>query len=159
MRLTSNFSFSEFVFSETALRLGIPNIPPIECRLDILRLARWLQTLRNRLSKKYNRDIPISVTSGYRSPRLNKKIRGSKTSDHMKGLAADIKIHGFTVSQAQALIVELMADCPYDQCIDEFSGWIHIGLAEDGEMPRMQNLIARKRVSRFGKRYTEYLLY
>ena len=159
MRLTSNFLLSEFLFSETASRMGITNIAPPEYQPNILRMAQWLQTLRDRLCKKYNRDIPISVTSGYRSPRLNKEVRGSKTSDHMKGLAADFKVHGFTVSQTQALIIELMADCPYDQCIDEFSSWIHVGLAEDGEMPRMQNLIARKRVNAFGKRRTEYLLY
>jgi hypothetical protein len=159
VRLTSNFLLSEFLFSETASRLGIPNIEPFNYRPNILRMAEWLQTLRDRLSKKYNRDIPISVTSGYRSPELNKKIGGSKTSAHMKGLAADFKIHGFTVSQSQALIIELMADCPYDQCIDEFSSWIHLGLAKDGDMPRMQNLIARKRVDALGRRRTEYLLY
>lgn len=35
--------------------------------------------------------VPFKVTSGYRCISHNKKINGSSTSSHLKGLAADIK--------------------------------------------------------------------
>lgn len=34
--------------------------------------------------------IPIRVNSGYRCPALNTLVGGSKTSDHLRGCAADI---------------------------------------------------------------------
>jgi hypothetical protein len=138
------------------LRYGIDNTVPIEYTNNLIRLARWLQKLRDRLSVKYGEEMPISITSGYRCSQLNKKIRGSKTSAHRFALAADFKVIGLSVAQTQADIIELMQDCLYDQCIDEFSGWLHIGLAIDGDLPRMENLIARKRVIALGRVITEY---
>jgi len=35
-------------------------------------------------------DVPFIITSGYRCPLHNKKVGGSATSSHMKGLAGDI---------------------------------------------------------------------
>ncbi len=156
MRLSRNFKLSEFIFSETALRHGIDNTLPPELTNNALRIARWLQTFRNRLCEKYGREMPIAITSGYRSPRLNKKVGGSKTSVHVYALAADINVIGLGVAQTQREVIELMQDCPYDQCIDEFHGWVHIGLAKDPELSRMENLTARKRIGRFGKITTAY---
>lgn len=34
--------------------------------------------------------VPVLLTSGYRCPEYNKKIGGSPTSSHLKGLAMDI---------------------------------------------------------------------
>lgn len=156
MRLARNFRLSEFVFSETAIRYGIDNSLPPELNDNAIRMATWLQTFRDRLSKKYQKDMPIAVTSGYRGPLVNKKVGGSKTSAHCYALAADINVIGLSVHQTQYEIMKLMQDRPYDQCIDEFQGWVHIGLAKKGEEPRMQNLIARKRVGRFNKIHTVY---
>jgi uncharacterized protein YcbK (DUF882 family) len=38
--------------------------------------------------------VPMKVNSGVRCPSHNKKIGGSPTSSHMKGLAADIAFDG-----------------------------------------------------------------
>lgn len=159
MRLTRNFKLSEFTFSETAIRLGIPNRIPSNQIPNVIRLAKWLQTFRDRLCKEFGKDMPIVITSGYRCVRLNKAVRGSRRSMHMQALAADFHVVGLSVAQTQRLIIELMQDCPYDQCIDEYSGWIHLGLSADGDIPRMENLLARKRVNWRGKTVTEYLDY
>lgn len=156
MRLSRNFKLSEFTFSETALRHGIDNTLPPELTDNALRMARWLQTLRDRLAQKYEKEMPIVVTSGYRNPMVNKKVGGSKRSAHMQALAADIKVVGLSVYQTQREIIELMQDCPYDQCIDEYHGWVHIGLAKNSDLSRLENLTARKRIGRFGKVTTVY---
>lgn len=157
MRLTRNFFLSEFSVSQTAIRHGIDNSIPIDLRPNLVRLAGWLQTLRDRLCVKYGRDIPIIISSGYRGPKLNKKIGGSKTSSHMTMLAADFTAVGLSVAQLQLDVIELMGeDHPYDQCIDEFSRWVHIGLAQDGRAPRRQNLVARQRIGALGRVTTEY---
>ncbi len=36
--------------------------------------------------------MPVSITSGYRTPSYNKQINGSPNSTHMKGMAADIRV-------------------------------------------------------------------
>lgn len=158
-RLTRNFKLSEFTYSETAIRHGLDNGLPAEYIPRAINMARWLQTFRDRLCLTYGKDMPIVISSGFRAPKVNKKVGGVKNSDHTKMLAVDFHVVGLTVAQTQRDIMELMQDCPYDQCIDEFSGWIHLALAEDGELPRMENLLARKRVGRFGKVKTEYLPY
>ena len=52
--------------------------------LDI-KLVEILEDLRKRLNSS-----SCHVTSGYRTPKHNKKIGGSRTSEHMKGKAADV---------------------------------------------------------------------
>lgn len=159
MKVTRNFYQSEFIFSQTAIRKGIDNSLPTELKPNMISMARWLQVFRDRLSDKYGRDMPIIITSGYRCPKLNRKVGGSRTSAHKRMLAVDIQVPGLTVGQLQRDVIELMQDCPYDQCIDEFGRWLHLGLAEDGELPRMELLVARKRVGRLGRMKTEYRHY
>lgn len=60
-------------------------------------LLAKLQTLRKRLGK------PIIIGSGYRTPEYNRKVGGEdKTSQHLFGKAADIKVSGFTPKQVAA---------------------------------------------------------
>ena len=75
----------------------------------------------------------IIVTSGYRSPALNKAVHGAASSQHVVGQAADIH----TVSDRPEenrklldLIIEL--GLPFDQVINEYPDrkggpdWIHV---------------------------------
>jgi zinc D-Ala-D-Ala carboxypeptidase len=119
MRLTKNFHLSEFVFSETAQRHGINNTPTPEqiTKLQLL-CINILQPLRDALNK------PIKITSGYRSPELNRKIGGSIKSQHSKGEAADIVVVGMTAKAVCQRIINLRL--PYDQLIFEFESWTHV---------------------------------
>lgn len=144
MKLTDNFSLSEFEASDTAARLGIDNSIPKELMQNVVDLATWLQILRNRLTKHLGKPVSIIVSSGYRCPKLNKAIGGSATSSHMSALAADIKVPGVSVDSLFELIRELMWDMPADQVIHEFGRWVHVGLAKAKSRPRNQFLYARK---------------
>jgi len=63
MRLTKNFTLSEFTKSNTALRLGINNEPTKEGVIKLGLLAAFLQRIRDCIG-------PLRITSGYRSPQV-----------------------------------------------------------------------------------------
>jgi uncharacterized protein YcbK (DUF882 family) len=92
---------------------------------------------------------PVRVTSGYRSPEVNAAVGGSKTSRHMRGLAADIKVKGMESTALAERIDELRSAgvLDYDQVIAYAAsrgGHVHVGLAPGGVTPRRQMLWAPK---------------
>lgn len=90
-----------------------------------------LDPLRERYGK------PIHVNSGYRSPALNKAVGGSKTSQHMTGLAADITAGSAVKNKILFSLVQEL-DLPFDQLIDEKNfRWIHVSFSSK---PRKQIL-------------------
>ena len=139
------FSLSEFTTSDAAIRHQIDNSPgPSEIN-NIRHLVKHvLDPLRDDV------DSPIIITSGYRCPRLNKFIGGSKNSQHCMGQAADIKAMG--ISPAELIKVIFLMEYPVDQCILEFGRWVHVSHVRNRGMNRGQFLVAVKA----GKR-TEYL--
>jgi len=135
----THFSLNELTFSQTAARNEIDNTPPDLSNL--LRIAWFLETLREKIRLIYPHAV-IIVSSGYRSPELNLIIGGSKTSAHMKGLAADISCPDLTPLELSQFIANNMADEGFDQVIHEFSRWVHVGLCEG--LPRYEKLTAVK---------------
>jgi hypothetical protein len=63
-------------------------------------LVAMLEKLRAMLGEKLGGEVSININSGYRTASHNRKVGGSTTSKHCKGLAADIicKRDGKTVS-------------------------------------------------------------
>ena len=91
MQLSEHFELAEFLVSETAARRGIANEPSPEVIENLRRLCQLvLQPLRIKLGR------PVIITSGYRSPALNRAVGGSKTSHHMQGRAADLIVPGLS---------------------------------------------------------------
>jgi uncharacterized protein YcbK (DUF882 family) len=125
MNLTANFTLSEMVKSETALRHDMDNTPG-EAEIASLRLLceKILQPVREHYGKG------VKVNSGFRHPEVNAKVGGSKTSDHCKGRAADIEIP--SVANAD-LALHIVDTYKFTQVILEFytpgvpdSGWVHV---------------------------------
>jgi zinc D-Ala-D-Ala carboxypeptidase len=123
MKLSNNFSLSEFTDSNKAKKLGIDNTPSKEAIDNLQELVTFvLQPLRDRFG-------PIAISSGYRSPELNKAIGGSTTSDHCLGCAADFEVQ----SQDNRVMAQWIANnLDFKQLILEFyhsgdkhSGWVH----------------------------------
>ena len=133
MRLSKNFVLSEITRSNTAKRLGVSNEPEKEHLVSIQRLVTELiQPMRDALG-------PIRVTSGYRSPQLNRAIGGSRKSQHCKGEAFDVQFwkDGKMCNQEIYKWV-LNSGIDFDQMINEFDfAWIHISLKPDGKNRKM----------------------
>ena len=143
MQLTKNFSLTEFTQSATAARLNISNSPNEKELENIKKTAEYLQIIRDEIG------VPMRISSGFRSKKLNKAIKGSLTSAHCYGSAVDIHASGYTSTEL-AFKVKEMADSgkiPFDQIILEFPGtsntWVHLGFRHNSPM-RKQCLIAKK---------------
>lgn len=122
MQISKNFSLAELTISQHASRFGLNNQPNAKEKANLKRLCdEVLQPLRDFIKK------PVVVTSGYRSQAVNRAIGGSSTSAHMYGLAADIHVPGMTTRQLMHTIKGLQL--PFDQMIDEFDSWVHVGLS------------------------------
>ena len=139
MKFPPHFTIEELTRSQTATRNGIDNTP--EDLSNLMRIAWFLESLRSKLRLEYPGAV-IIVSSGYRSPELNLVIGGSKTSAHMKGLAADISCPDITPLELAQFIADTMADEGFDQVIHEFERWCHVGLSEG--LPRYELLTAVK---------------
>lgn len=124
LQLTKNFHLDELIKSNSAKRYGINNTPDPDSISNLRALAfNILQPVRDHFGK------PVIVSSGYRSPILNKKIGGSSTSQHTKGEAADFEIPGIPNYDVAKWIAQNLS---FDQLILEYyttgipnSGWIH----------------------------------
>mgnify|MGYP003127788909 FL=1 len=140
MELTRNFSLSELIKSDTAIRKGINNNPNAG-QIENLKLLceNILQPVRDHFGR-------VKVTSGFRSPELCVAIGSSVNSQHAKAEAADFECPG--VDNAE-LADWIHRELPYDQLILEFytpgepnSGWIHCSWIAD--KPRASYLWAYK---------------
>ena len=135
VKLGDNFNLKEFLVSNTALRMRYneqysPDSDVIE-NLKTL-VDNVLQPLRDEVG------LGIRVTSGYRCPRVNKRIGGSKTSDHNYGKAADIQLWINGINKTRILFNAILyMDLGFDQLIYEFGtyddktlqgtpDWVHV---------------------------------
>lgn len=136
MKLSENFYLSEFVESESAERHGIENAPDPLALANLFKLAAMMQRVRALLGNKV-----ITISSGYRSPALNKAVGGSATSDHMRGEAADFKCRAFGTPLDICRAIA-KSDIEFGQLIWEGS-WVHISLPNRGEGRNREILTAR----------------
>ena len=140
MKLSANFSVGELTRSQTATRKGIDNSPNDEQLANLKALCEnVLQPIRDYFGK------PVRISSGLRVPELNAAIGGSTTSDHCKGMAADIEIPNVDNKE---LAEWIGANLEFRQLILEFytgepdSGWVHVSYNYDDN--KQQVLTATK---------------
>ena len=119
MKLSQHFNLAEFTQSQTAVRKGIDNTPSPVIINNLTIVAANMETVRTLLN-----NLPISISSGYRSPALNKAVGGSLTSAHVQGWACDFICPSFGTP---VHVVEKLknSDLKFDQIIEEGT-WVHI---------------------------------
>lgn len=127
-QLSPHFTLDELQRSRTAERLGIDNAPPPAARANLDRLARLLEEVRAALGGR-----AIHITSGYRSPELNRRVGGSPASAHMDGCAADLIVWGMSPLDV-ARVIDASA-IAFDQLIYE-GDWVHIAIPTSGRARR-----------------------
>lgn len=124
MQLTKHFTLSELASSSIAQKNGINNTPNEAVIDNLIIVCEGLEVIRKEAG------LPIVITSGYRSKELNRHpdIKGSETSQHLDGQAADINIPGMAVEELFQLIKMLVrqGNINVDQCIQEFDRWVHV---------------------------------
>ena len=129
-KLSANFSLEELIASKTARDKRIDNTPTPEVVANLEKLCQEvLQPIRN----KYGR--AITITSGYRCPKLNSAIGGVKNSQHVSGCAADIKCTATSKAVLFNIIKEMIqkGEIKVGQLIWEYGtkkepNWIHVSL-------------------------------
>lgn len=132
LKLTEHFTLEEAtVTSHTDLN----NYPDPETLRVIQETAKRMEVVRACLGNR-----GIRINSWYRSPEVNVRVGGSKTSQHCKGEAVDFVCpsYGTPYEVAQALVADkeiLM----FDQLIFEHT-WVHISFVIPPTIPRLQVL-------------------
>lgn len=125
LKLSKNFTYDEMIHSATAKRLNIDNTPNAR---ELENLKVLCQTVLQPIRDK--RGSAITVTSGYRCPKLNALVGGSKTSQHVFGQAADITLGNPTLNKKLFnMIVDMInkKEIRVGQLIDEYNyRWLHI---------------------------------
>ncbi len=123
--LSEHFTLEELTARKTARRLGLDNTPPQDVLENLTYTANKMEKVRELLGGN-----PIVISSGYRSPAVNKAVGSkSKKSQHLSGQAIDFTCPKFGSPRK---IVEAIknSDINYDQVIYEFDEWVHISFTQ-----------------------------
>ena len=133
--ISKHISDKEGVYSRTAIRLDIDNIPTEDHRTNMVELAENIfEPLRMYVGG------PIKINSFYRSPELNKAIGGSSKSQHCNGQAIDIDDTFGRMTNAE--MYRFIKDhLDFDQMIWEFGddknpNWVHVSYVGKGNRNR-----------------------
>lgn len=145
----SYFTIEELTKSETAKALDIDNTPPEDVKRNLEELIDILNGIREGWTilckEKGWGKASIIVGSGYRCPKLNAAIKGSKKSAHMLGYAADIEPSNQKNLEFYNYVKDYLlgSNIPFDQLINEkpkcgIPSWIHLGLYNSKGQQRKQ---------------------
>ena len=135
MKLSEHFTLGELC--KTSYHTTDGNIPSHVAIENLKNICEgWLEDLRYSYNALYGDggDIPIIISSGYRSEEVNRKCGGAKGSNHLTGCAVDIKCYGPEQMIRMAGILLDIADGTkrdFDELIQEKRGttyWIHFAV-------------------------------
>jgi hypothetical protein len=156
VRLSPHFTLGEL--TKTSYITADGNIPSHVAIENLKRLCGWLEILRERYNQKYGEDllpgtgpnkrsnplpgpvpskrsdIPVVISSGFRSEEVNRMCGGAKGSNHLTGCAVDIRCYGPEQMIRYACLLLDTADengWVFDELIQEKRGttyWIHFAV-------------------------------
>ena len=137
IKLSEHFTLAEM--TKTSVKTADGNIPSHVHIENLRRLCGWLEELRlrcnlNKKEKIKNKDEPIIINSGYRSPAVNKAVGGAPGSNHLTGCAVDIRCKGIEQAIRYAFILLDISEEsgePFDELLIEKSAksvWVHFAV-------------------------------
>lgn len=136
MTISKHLELSELIRSESAKRLGVSNMPTPE---HIENLKLLANNIFEPIREHFN--VPIRISSAYRSNILNKSIGGANKSQHSIGQAIDIDMDGTNIKNSE-IFDFIKNNLDFDQLINEFDfSWVHVSYAKNN---RKEILIASK---------------
>lgn len=167
--LSEHFSVAEFEHSDTAIDRNIPNkMNAVEKAMAKHTAVYLLENIRKQLNIKYAgkkvKEVTITITSGFRSLKLNQAVGGvnkpGNVSQHCKAMACDIqativykdgtrKIIPYTELYESIKELTKKKKLYIDQCIQEasfnrrtnrWSYWVHVSLPAQISQCRYQFL-------------------
>lgn len=134
MNLSKNFTFEEL--SKTEVR-DLLDANRVEAQAYIGSLTRVADELLEPIRTLFKK--PLSIHSGFRGKKLNKKVGGSETSQHCLGEAADFVIDGYEtdelLEQAAIKIYKELPNLKFGQLLIEY-GCLHISLGTKREIAK-----------------------
>jgi len=153
MRLSKNLPLKEFLYSNTSKRRNIPNeITEEHLKNGKLWAKHVFQPVRNHFGQ------PVFLSSGYRSKRLNKAVKGSRKSQHCRGEAGDLDNDKVTSPTNRQIFYYIKNYINFDQLIWEFGDkespdWVHVSYSPTG---KQRGVILISKRNKWGKIYYEY---
>jgi hypothetical protein len=127
-KISQHITLKEATFSQTAENLKINNMPgQKELEAMILVAEKCFEPLRAWYGK------PIRINSFYRNAALNKAVKGSSTSQHLKGEAIDIDAG--SRAENKKLFEWCRDNLVFDQLLWEYGNsigpdWVHISYSK-----------------------------
>ena len=147
MRISKHISYREATFTQTRLD-NVPNDVQLEAMKTIAN--RVFEPLRQAMG-----GVPIFISSFFRSDAVNKKIGGSKNSQHTLGEAQDLDADILGKITNKDIFNYIKDNLEFDQLIaedvkeDGTIGWVHVSYTK--RYPNRKQILIMKK----GK-YYEY---
>jgi hypothetical protein len=131
MRISKNFTLKELTKSSTGERLGIDN--QVKDQQTLVNLCALTHNILQKVREEHGR---TTVNSSFRCLDLNRAIKSSDKSQHVKGEAADIECPALDNFKLAKWIT---SNLDFDMVLLEFytqgipdSGWVHVSYKADG---------------------------
>ena len=144
MRISKNFTLKEFTKSSTADRLGIDN--SVQDQQTLVNLCALTHNILQNVRDEHGR---VNCNSIFRCLDLNRAIKSSDNSQHVKGEAADIECPSLDNFRLANWIA---TNLDYDMVLLEFytkgipdSGWVHVSFKADGSNRKKQLTAVKKK--------------
>lgn len=129
--LSPHFRLREFLISSRSSSLNRENIDyflnnaPLNTLHHLFCISEVLECVRDFYFQ------PITITSGYRCPNVNKEVGGVKNSYHLQGLAVDLRITPGLYEAIKDVIDLSIIPKPKEFIVNKNQLYIHLSFDSD----------------------------